>query len=168
MTTSISSVNAGSSTVSEAVTKKSSLSSETKAKLEALGITATDGMTESEAQAKISSAEAQNNSQNQDNQQENSSEREILSEAKALASSVGVSVAGDADVTEILDDIGAELEVMLENAENNPAILSQLSSYLSQLTNLDDRYETLQSSQSNMYSAMNMISTNNKIALGLQ
>lgn len=168
MTTSISSVNAGSSAVSEAVTKKSSLSSETKAKLEALGITATDGMTESEAQAKISSAEAQNNSQNQDNQQENSSEREILSEAKALASSVGVSVAGDADVTEILDDIGAELEVMLENAENNPAILSQLSSYLSQLTNLDDRYETLQSSQSNMYSAMNMISTNNKIALGLQ
>lgn len=136
--------------------------------MEALGITATDGMTESEAQAKISSAEAQNNSQNQDNQQENSSEREILSEAKALASSVGVSVAGDADVTEILDDIGAELEVMLENAENNPAILSQLSSYLSQLTNLDDRYETLQSSQSNMYSAMNMISTNNKIALGLQ
>lgn len=168
MTTSISSVNAGSSAVSEAVTKKSSLSSETKAKLEALGITATDGMTESEAQAKISSAEAQNNSQNQDNQQENSSEREILSEAKALASSVGVSVAGDADVTEILDDIGAELEVMLENAENNPAILSQLSSYLSQLTNLDDRYETLQSSQSNMYSAMNMVSTNNKIALGLQ
>ena len=163
MTTSISSVNAGSSAASEAVTKKSSLSSETKAKLEALGITATDGMTESEAQAKISSAEAQNNSQNQDNQQENSSEREILSEAKALASSVG-----DADVTEILDDIGAELEVMLENAENNPAILSQLSSYLSQLTNLDDRYETLQSSQSNMYSAMNMISTNNKIALGLQ
>ena len=168
MTTSISSVNAGSSAASEAVTKKSSLSSETKAKLEALGITATDGMTESEAQAKISSAEAQNNSQNQDNQQENSSEREILSEAKALASSVGVSVAGDADVTEILDDIGAELEVMLETAENNPAILSQLSSYLSQLTNLDDRYETLQSSQSNMYSAMNMISTNNKIALGLQ
>lgn len=168
MTTSISSVNAGNTAASESVTKKSSLSSETKAKLEALGITATDGMTESEAKAKISQAEAQNNSQNQNNEQQgNSSESEILSEAKALANSVGVSVSSDADVTEILDDIGAELEEMLEDVENNPAILSQLSSYLSQLTSLDDRYDTLQNSQSNMYSAMNMISTNNKIALGL-
>ena len=48
MTTSITAVNAGSSAASEAVTKKSSLSSETKAKLESLGITATDGMTESD------------------------------------------------------------------------------------------------------------------------
>ncbi len=168
MTTSISSVNAGSTAASEVATKKSSLSNETKAKLEALGISATDGMTESEAKAKIAQAEAEKNSQNQNNQQQgNSSESEILSEAKALASSVGVSVASDADVTEILDDIGAELEEMLEDAENNPGILSQLSSYLSQLTSLDDRYESLQSSQASMYSAMNMISTNNKIALGL-
>lgn len=168
MTTSISSVNAGSTAASEVATKKSSLSNETKAKLEALGITATDDMTESEAKAKITQAEAEKNSQNQNNQQQgNSSESEILSEAKALASSVGVSVASDADVTDILDDIGAELEEMLEDAENNPGILSQLSSYLSQLTSLDDRYETLQSSQASMYSAMNMISTNNKIALGL-
>lgn len=66
-----------------------------------------------------------------------------------------------------MDDIGTELEVMLEHAENNPAILSQLSSYLSELTSLDDSYDALQSSQSSMFSAMNMISTNNKIALGL-
>lgn len=168
MTTSISSVNAGSTAANEATAKKSTLSSETKAKLEALGIAATDGMTESEAKTKIAQAEAENNSQNQNNQQQgNSSESEILSEAKALANSVGVSVSSNADVTEILDDIGAELEEMLKEAENNPAILSQLSSYLSQLTNLDDRYDSLQNSQSSMYSAMNMISTNNKIALGL-
>lgn len=90
-----------------------------------------------------------------------------MAEAKALASSVGVSVGSNADVSEILDDIGAELEEMLEEAETNLSVLSQLSSYLSQLTSLDDRYETLQNSQSSMYSAMNMISTNNKIALGL-
>ena len=70
MTTSISSVNAGSTAASEVATKKSTLSSETKAKLEALGITATDGMTESEAKAKIAQAEAENNSQNQNNQQQ--------------------------------------------------------------------------------------------------
>lgn len=85
MTTSISSVNAGSTAASEVATKKSTLSSETKAKLEALGITATDGMTESEAKAKIAQAEAENNSQNQNNQQQgNSSESEILSEAPKL------------------------------------------------------------------------------------
>lgn len=60
MTTSISSVNAGSTAASEVATKKSTLSSETKAKLEALGITATDGMSESEAKAKIAQAEAEN------------------------------------------------------------------------------------------------------------
>lgn len=165
--TSISAVNAGNTAASEIVAKQqSSLSNETKEKLEALGITATDRMTESEAQSKIVQKEAENNPQN-GSQQGNSSESEILAEAKALASSVGVSVGSNADVSEILDDIGAELEKMLEEAETNPSVLSQLSSYLSQLTSLDDRYETLQNSQSSMYSAMNMISTNNKIALGL-
>ena len=160
-------MSAGSSAASEAITKKSTLSNDTKAKLEALGITVTDGMTEAEAQNKIAAAEAEQNAQNQNNQQGNSSESELLSEAKALASAVGVSVSSDADVSEILADIGNELEVMLENAENNPAVLSQLSTYLSQLTSLDDRYNSLQNAQASMYSAMNMISTNNKIALGL-
>ena len=67
MTPSISSVSAGSSAASEAITKKSTLSSDTKAKLEALGITVTDGMTEAEAQNKIAAAEAEQNAQNQKN-----------------------------------------------------------------------------------------------------
>lgn len=168
MTTSISAVNAGSSAASEAVTKKSSLSNDTKAKLEALGITATEGMTESEAQAKIAAAEQEQNAQNDGGEQQgNSSEAEIMSDVKTLASKVGVSVASDADVSDILDDIAAELEVMLEDAENNPAVLAQLSTYLSELTSLDDQYQSIQNSQASMYSAMNMISTNNKIALGL-
>lgn len=168
MTTSISAVNAGSSAASEAVTKKSSLSNDTKARLEALGITATEGMTESEAQAKIAAAEQRDNAQNEGREQQgNSSEAEIMADVKSLAAKVGVSVASDEDVVDILDDIAAELEVMLEEAETNPAILSQLSTYLSELTSLDDQYQSIQNSQAGMYSAMNMISTNNKIALGL-
>lgn len=168
MTTSITAVNAGSSAASEAVTKKSSLSNDTKAKLEALGISATEGMTETEARAKIAAAQEEQNPQNQGEQQQgNSSETEILADAKTLAAKVGVSVSSDADVSEILDDIGAELEVMLEEAETNPAILSQLSDYLSELTSLDDQYESIQNSQASLFSAMNMVSTNNKIALGL-
>lgn len=168
MTTSISAVNAGSSSVSEMVVKKSTLSDSTKAQLEVLGITATDGMTESEAQAKIAAAKQEQNAQNQGGEEQgNSSESEMLAEAKSLAASVGVSVSSDADLTEILDDIGAELEVMLEDAEGNPGILSTLSSYLSQFTSLDERYESLQNSLSGMYATMEMVSTNNKIALGL-
>lgn len=166
MSTSISAVSAGSTAASESLVKKCSLSETTKAKLEALGITATDGMTESEAQAKIAQAEAQQQSQNGDEQQ-NSSESEIFSRAKTLAAKVGVTVSSDADVSEILDDIGAELEVLLEEAQGNPTRLATLSSYLSELTSLDDQYSSIQSAQNSMYAAMNMVSTNNKIALGL-
>ncbi len=133
MSTSISAVGAGSTAASEMITKKCTLSETTKAKLEALGITVTDGMTESEAQAKISQVEAQQQSQNEGGQQQNSSESEIL------------------------DDIGAELEVLLEEAQGNPTRLSTLSSYLSELTSLDSQYDSVQSSQQSMYAAMNMV-----------
>lgn len=167
MTTSISAVNAGTTSAIETATKKSTLSDETKAKLAALGITATDDMTEAEAQAKIAAKEAENNAQNQTSDQGSTSESEILAEAKSLAASLGISVSSDDDVSDILDEIGNELEVMLEAAENNPSRLAQLSSYFSQLTSLTDRYDNLQTAQAGMYSAMNMVSTSNKIALGL-
>ena len=167
MTTSISAVSAGTTSAIDTVTKKTTLSDETKAKLAALGITATDDMTESEAQSLIAAKEAENNAQNQTSDQGNSSETELLAEAKSLASALGVSVSSDDDVSDILDAIGNELEVMLEEAENNPSRLSQLSSYFSQLTSLTDRYDNLQTAQASMYSAMNMVSTSNKIALGL-
>ena len=166
MSTSISSVNAGSTAASEAAVKKSTLSNETKSRLAELGIAYTEGMTEAEASAKIKEAEAHQGEQGQ-NQEENSSESDILAEAKSLAALMGVAVSSD-DVDEILDDIGAELEVMLEEAEKNPANLSQLSSYLTQLTSLDERYDYLVTQQENLFAAMNMVSTNNKISLGLE
>lgn len=168
MTTSISSVNAGSMAASESVAKQtSSLSNSTKSKLESLGIAVTDGMTESQAQAKIAQAEQSQSQQGTGQQQQNETESEVLSEAKSLASSIGIAVSSDSDVSTILDDIGAELEIMLEEAENNPGVLSQLSVYLSELTSLDSRYDTIQTAREGMYAAMDMVSTNNKLALGL-
>ena len=157
MSTSISSVNATSNAASsDTSVKKSSLSDSTKSKLEALGITATDDMTESEALALIAAAKQENQGE------QNSSESEILSEAKTLASAVGISVSSD-DTSEILDAIGNELEALLEDAENNPSILPQLSNYLSQLSSLDSRYDTILTT----YAAMDVISNNNKLAHGL-
>lgn len=167
--TTISSVSSTSSAMNSALAHKTSyLSETTKAQLEALGITVTDGMTEAEAKQKIAEVQAQREAQNDNQQQQgNSSESEILSDAKSLASQVGVSVSSDADVSEILDDIGNRLEAMIEEANNNPAELSQIASYFSQLTSLNDKYDSVQSSQNSLYAAMNMVSTSNKIALGL-
>ena len=61
----------------------------------------------------------------------------IFAEAKSLASAVGVSVTSNADVCEILDEIGAELEAMLQEAETNPGILSTVSSFISRLRKTD-------------------------------
>lgn len=169
MTTSINSVNAGSTAASETAVKTTSLSDSTKRELEALGITASDGMTESQARQKINAAKNEKGADTGAGQQGGSdaSETEILSDAKTLAAAVGVSVASDADVSEILDDISTELEAMLEEAENNPGMLSIISSYLSELTSLDEQYDSLQSFQTNMYNSMEMTATNNKLALGL-
>ena len=166
MTTSINSVNAGSSAASEVVAKKSQLSDSTKKELEALGITVTDDMSEYEAQQLIRT-KAESNPQNNDGQG-NSSEYEVLSSAKTLASALGISVADDAEVSDVLDEIGAEIEALLESAENNPSILSTVSGYLTQLTGLDEEYDNIVALRENYNNAMDMIATNKKLALGLQ
>lgn len=166
--TTISSVSSTSSGIGSVVSQKSShLSETTKAQLEALGIAVTDGMTEAEAKQKIAQVQAQRQTENGSQQQGNSSESELFSDAKALASQVGVSVSSDSDVSEILDDIGVKLEAMLEQAQGDSQKLSEISSYFSQLQSLDEQNDSIQSSQNSLYGAMNMISTSNKIALGL-
>lgn len=168
--TTISSISSSSSALSTTVSKQcSQLSDSTKAQLEALGITVTDGMTEAQAKQKIAEVQAQRQAQNQPQNQggQSSSQSEILSDAKSLAAQVGVSVSSDADVSEILDDIGAKLESMIQEAQGDQSKLSQISAYFSQLQSLDEQNDSIQSSQNNLYAAMNMVSTSNKIALGL-
>ena len=129
--TTISSISSSSSALSTTVSKQcSQLSDSTKAQLEALGITVTDGMTEAQAKQKIAEVQAQRQAQNQSQNQggQSSSESEVLSNAKSLASQVGVSVSSDADVSEILDDIGAKLESMIQEAQGDQSKLSQISS----------------------------------------
>lgn len=164
MTTSISSVNVGTTGVAASNQKTSSLSETTKKKLEALGITATDDMTESQALSLINSAQQKDVQQGGEKQD---SKSDIRAEAKSLAESIGIAVSDDAEAEDILNDIGQEIELMLEDAENNPSVLSSLSSYLSELTNLDERYETLQARQESMFTAMETIGDNKKLALGL-
>lgn len=167
MTTSINSINAGGNAASETVTKKQSqLSDSTKKELEALGIPATDGMTEAEAQQKITQAKQEKQQQN-GQQQGYSSEFEIKADAKSLAEELGISVSDDADISDILNEIGTEIEALLDTAENNPSVLSKVCDYFNKLSNLDVEYDNMVALQSNYENAMNMIAENNKIALGL-
>lgn len=166
--TSISSVNSTAGSAASTNVQKSQLSNDTKSKLEALGISATDGMTETEALALIAQAQASQRGQNDGGEQsDNSTESEILSDAKSLAAEVGISVSSNDDISEILDDIGEKLEVMLEEAETNPSVLTNIAALFGELSSLDDRYDSFQSIQDGMFTAMSMVSTSNKIALGL-
>lgn len=78
-----------------------------------------------------------------------------------------ISVSDDANISDILNDIGAEIEVMLDSAIDNPSILSRVCDYFNELSNLDQEYDNMISLQANYDNVMKMTPENNKIALGL-
>ena len=147
--------------------KSDELSSSTKLKLEALGIDPTTVTSEAQAQSLIAQAEATKHQQNSGQQQGggNSSEQGLLSEAKSLASAVGVSVSSNDSLDDIIDNISAEIQVMLNSGDQSK--ISAAQGYQSQLASLSDRVDSVQSTQQNIFNAMDMVSISNKYALGL-
>ena len=147
--------------------KTEELSSTTKLKLEALGIDPSTVTTEAQAQTLIAQAEAAKHQNNAGQQQQggNSSEQELLSEAKNLATEVGVTVSSSDSLDDIIDNISKEIQVMLNSGDQSK--VSSAQSYQAQLASISGRAETIQSTQQNIFNAMDMISVSNKYALGL-
>lgn len=147
--------------------KTEELSSTTKLKLEALGIDPSTVTTEAQAQTLIAQAEAakQQNNAGQQQQGGNSSEQELLSEAKNLATEVGVTVSSNDSLDDIVDNISKEIQVMLNSGDQSK--VSSAQSYQAQLASISGRAEAIQSTQQNIFNAMDMISVSNKYALGL-
>lgn len=147
--------------------KTEELSSTTKLKLEALGIDPSTVTTEAQAQTLIAQAEAakQQNNAGQQQQGGNSSEQELLSEAKNLATEVGVTVSSNDSLDDIVDNISKEIQVMLNSDDQSK--ISSAQSYQAQLASISGRAEAIQSTQQNIFNAMDMISVSNKYALGL-
>ncbi len=164
---SISSINSTQSAAVSTYKTQEELSSSTKMKLESLGIDPTTVTSEAQAQALIAQAEATKNQQNAGQQQGggNSSEQELLSEAKSLASTVGVTVSSNDTLDDIIDNISAQLQVMMNSG--NQSKISQAQSLQTQLASISDRADSIQSTQQNIFNAMNMVSISNKYALGL-
>ena len=147
--------------------KQEELSSSTKLKLEALGIDPSTVTSEAQAQTLIAQAEAakQQNNAGQQQQGGNSSEQELLTEAKNLATKVGVTVSSKDSLDDIIDNISKEIQVMLNSGDQSKTSAAQ--GYQTQLASISGRAEAIQSTQQNIFNAMDMISISNKYVLGL-
>lgn len=140
------------------------LSEETKRQLEALGITATAGMTEAEAQEMIDEA--------REEKAENGAApaaagaTEISYDIKTLASVVGLSYEDTDTPDDILAAIADELEAQIDEAENNPQALSTLMGYYQRLSSLDAQLDEIQHGESKLFAAMDFMANSNKKELG--
>lgn len=165
--TSISSVSNMQTAAISSYKTETELSSSTKLKLEALGIDPSTVTSEAQAQTLIAQAEAAKHQNNAGQQQQggNSSEQELLSEAKNLASQVGVTVSSNDSLDTIIDNISKEIQVMLNSCDKSKMATAQ--GFQTQLASISGRAESIQSTQQNIFNAMDMISVSNKYALGL-
>lgn len=165
--TSISSVSNMQTAAISSYKTETELSSSTKLKLEALGIDPSTVTSEAQAQTLIAQAEAAKHQNNAGQQQQggNSSEQELLSEAKNLASQVGVTVSSNDPLDTIIDNISKEIQVMLNSG--NKSKMATAQGFQTQLASISGRAESIQSTQQNIFNAMDMISVSNKYALGL-
>ena len=165
--TSISSVSNMQTAAISSYKTETELSSSTKLKLEALGIDPSTVTSEAQAQTLIAQAEAAKHQNNAGQQQQggNASEQELLSEAKNLASQVGVTVSSNDSLDTIIDNISKEIQVMLNSGDKSKMATAQ--GFQTQLASISGRAESIQSTQQNIFNAMDMISVSNKYALGL-
>ena len=153
--------------------KQSNISSSTKVKLESLGVNISTVSSESEAQElinKLKAAKAGTTQQAQETKQDeanttSTSEAETLSSAKSLASSMGLVVASEATAEDIINQISTRIRQLATSSSQAEREMAQ--AYQTQLNSIATQYQSLQSNQTNMYSAMNMMSINNKYSLNL-
>lgn len=152
--------------------KQNNISSSTKVKLESLGVNISTVSSETEAQDlinKLKAAKVGTAQQTQEAKKEESttstSEAETLSSAKSLASSMGLVVASEATAEDIINQISTKIRQLATSSSQSEREMAQ--AYQSQLNSIATQYQSLQNNQTNMYSAMNMMSINNKYSLNL-
>ena len=151
--------------------KQSNISSSTKVKLESLGINISTVSSESEAQSlidKLKAAKAGGQKQVEQKQESvssSSSEADTLADAKSLANKMGLVLNNDTSLDEVLNQISVKIREL--STSENPSERQMAQAYQAQLSTISNSYNSIQSSQQNMYSAMNMMSINNKYSLNL-
>ena len=158
---SVSSAIAVSSTSSSSAAK---LTTATKAKLEALGISTTNITTEAEGQIalKIAQTKAEATKSKPPEKQDES----IKTEAKTLASQVGASVSDSDSTDEILNKISSKISELKASAGDDQTKLAEIENYQASLDKLSETYASMPS-QAKLDNSMSNLANYNKVSLGL-
>lgn len=158
-TASTSSIGASSSTNTQKLTAA------TKVQLEALGVDTTNITTETQGQAALKAAQANQEAHHASKgaHKGNSSMDSIKAEATSLASQVGVSVSNTDKVDDILSNISAKISEMQAGAGDDKAKLAQVQQYETQLEAISAEFSKMQSSQQQLSSSMSSMASSNKL-----
>lgn len=175
MSSSISSINSASN--NDSSVKKSYISDATKRQLQALGIDPTTVTSESQAQSIINAKKTEKSfqdslttktqSNDKTSQKTESSESSLISEAKSLAEELGVSVSSDDTFDDITAAISDAIEKLMDKSANDPQALQQIQIYKTRLSQLNNQYSDVSTSNSNIYNAMSAQAANTRYMLGL-
>lgn len=92
--------------------------------------------------------------------QEGGPEETTKKELKTLAGQIGVVYSERETPEEILTRIAEELEAQIDEAENNPQELSTLMGYFNKLKGIDAMLDEINSVRNNIYTAMDLVTTN--------
>lgn len=153
------------------------ISASTRRKLESLGIDPALVTSESQALSMIAARQSEKSFEQYANYQtdstaktssgQNSSESDLIAEAKSLAEQLGVSVDNDLTFEDITAEISQAIADLVNKASNNPVLLQQAQQYQVQLSQLTSQYNSVTSSTSGWYSALDYQVNNTRFLLGL-
>ena len=73
----------------------------------------------------------------------------------------------DAKFDDITSAINDAIQKLIDKSGNDPQALQRAQSYMTQLSELNNRYSSTMTSTNNMYAAMNNQAANTKYMLGL-
>ena len=153
------------------------ISASTRRKLESLGIDPALVTSESQALSMIAARQSEksfeqyavyktdNNTDTQN--QTNTSESDLIAEAKSLAEQLGVSIDNDFTFEEITAEISQAISDLINKSANDPIALQRAQQYQVQLSQLTDEFNSVSSSTTDLYSAMNFQANNTRFMLGL-
>ncbi|MCD7780089.1 MAG: hypothetical protein LUH05_05400 [Candidatus Gastranaerophilales bacterium] len=161
----MSSINAISSYISGtsgSSTKTVNLSEETIGKLLALGIDIESVSSETEAKKLIEEAENEQGG-NTEGEDKDSSEGEALYDSlKSLANKIGITINQNENIESIFDKISEKLDEFKENSYN-----TNFNVFQSEYEMLKLQFKNMNSGESSILSALDMMSQSNRAALGI-
>ena len=152
------------------------ISASTRRKLESLGIDPALVTSESQALSMIAARQSEKSfeqyaaykTDSTDSQnQTNTSESDLIAEAKSLAEQLGVSIDNDFTFEEITAEISQAISDLINKSANDPIALQRAQQYQVQLSQLTDEFNSVSSSTTDLYSAMNFQANNTRFMLGL-